>query len=235
MRLRAILLLAIATAGCARATISQESQAVPATSARPSQITIYPFAVDPDDVKLNSGILARAYRSMSGENGNAEQLKIAKDTAHNICVKVAADLTTKGYMATCQNRGIAPSGTNVMVVDGEFTDINEGNKLRRMVVGLGAGASVLDANVYMNQQTEQGLRQVLNFSTHADSGKMPGAAVMGPAGVAAGGSTAAVLGTNAAMGVGKNYTSATGFLADKTATQIVEQVTQYYAKQGWAQ
>jgi hypothetical protein len=57
---------------------------------------------------------------------------------------------------------------------------------------------------------------------------------MGPAGTAAGGSTAAVVGTNAAMGGAKTYASSTAFLADKTADQIVQTVTQYYVQQGWA-
>jgi hypothetical protein len=29
-------------------------------------------------------------------------------------------------------------------------------------------------------------------------------------------------------------TSSTGYLADKTSAQIVDQVTGYYAKQGWS-
>jgi hypothetical protein len=63
---------------------------------------------------------------------------------------------------------------------------------------------------------------------------MPGAAVMAPAGVAAGAGAAAVAGTNAAMGGAKTYTSATGYLADHTADQIVDSVTKYYAQQGWS-
>ncbi len=227
-------LLALAAAGCARAAVARQSQDVPVSSVRPSQIVVYPFAVDPNDVKLNAGIVASTYRSMSGEDESAAQLKIAKETAENICVQVAADLTKKGYTATCQNRGVPTNGDNVMIVDGNFTDISEGNKLRRMVIGFGLGASVLDTSVQMYQRTDQGSRRVLDFSTHADSGKMPGAGVMGPAGVAAGGGAAAVVGANAAMGGAKNYTSATGFLADKTATEIVDQLTKYYAQQGWA-
>jgi len=38
---------------------------------------------------------------------------------------------------------------------------------------------------------------------------------------------------NVAAGGVKNVTSSTGFLADKTTTQIVDQVSAYYTKQGW--
>jgi Domain of unknown function (DUF4410) len=234
--IRSILgLLAFAAAGCAGAQVTQQSQAVPVTISRPAQIVVYPFAVSADDVTLNQGIIAASYRSFSGEDQTAQQLQIAKDTAHNICVTVATTLSQKGYSAVCQDRGVPVAGGNVLIVDGEFTDISEGNKLRRMVIGLGVGASTLDADVLVQQHSEQGSRQLMEFSTHADSGKMPGAGITGPAGAAAaGGVSAATIGVNLAMGGVKSYTSATGFLADKTSDEIVDQITQYYAQQGWS-
>jgi Domain of unknown function (DUF4410) len=228
-------LLALVAAGCAGAQVAQQSQAVPVTTSRPVQIVVYPFAVSVDDVALNQGIIAASYRNFSGEDETAQQLQVAKDTAHNVCVTVAATLSQKGYTAVCQDRGVSTHGDNILIVDGEFTDISEGNKLRRMVIGLGVGASTLDADVMVQQHSEQGSRQLMEFSTHADSGRMPGAGITGPAGAAAGGATAvASMGVNLAMGGVKNYTSATGFLADKTSDEIVDQITQYYAQQGWA-
>ena len=74
----------------------------------------------------------------------------------------------------------------------------------------------------------------MDFSTHADSGYMPGAGITGPAGAAAGGATAAAsLAVNVAAGGVKNVTSSTGFLADKTTAEIVDQVSAYYTKRGW--
>lgn len=228
-------LLAFAAAGCAGAQVTQQAQAIPVTMLRPAQIVVYPFAVSADDVTLNQGIIAATYRNVSGEDETAQQLQIAKDTAHNVCVTVASTLSQKGYTAVCQNRGVPVAGGNVLIVDGEFTDISEGNKMRRMVIGLGVGASTLDADVIVQQQSEQGSRRLMQFSTHADSGKMPGAGITGPAGAAAaGGVSAATIGVNVAMGGVKNYTSATGFLADKTSDGIVDQITEYYAQRGWS-
>jgi hypothetical protein len=171
---------------------------------------------------------------MSGENENASQHALALDTAQKVCLEVVTTLQKKGWSAICQNRGTPIAGDNVLFVDGEFTDINEGNRLRRMVIGFGAGASVLDTTVQMYQRTNQGSRQVLEFTTHADSGKMPGAAVMAPVGAAAGAGAAATVGVNAAAGGVKSVTSSTGFLADKTATQVVDRLTSYFAQNGWA-
>ena len=231
---RIYVLAALAVAGCAGAQVTQENASTPITASRPGAIFVYPFAVNPDDVKLNSGIVASTYRNWSGSDQNAQQMQIAKQTAHNVCVSVAATLSQKGFNAVCQERGLQVTGNNVVIVDGEFTDISEGNRLRRMVIGLGVGASTLDTTVQLNQHTADGSRQILEFTTHADSGQMPGAGITGPAGAAAGGATAAAsIGVNVAAGGVKNFTSSTGYLADKTSSQIVDQVTKYYQAQGW--
>ena len=183
---------------------------------------------------MNQGFFQKAYVTMSGADQTDQQVQLADQTAQNICVTVAANLTNKGITTTCLNRGTPPAGGNVLIIDGNFTDINEGNRLRRMVIGLGAGQSTLDTVVQAYQKTDLGSQQVMDFSTHADSGYMPGAGITGPAGAAAGGGTAAAsLAVNVAAGGVKNVTSSTGFLADKTTTQIVDQVNGYYSKQGW--
>jgi len=65
-------------------------------------------------------------------------------------------------------------------------------------------------------------------------GYMPGAGITGPAGAAAGGAAASPsLGVNIAAGGVKNVTSSTGYLVDKTTDQIVQQVVNYYNRQGW--
>ena len=235
---RLSLLLVLALAGCAGAKVGQEVQtAMPANNAPPTQIVVYPFAVDSSDVQLNSGILQRAYRSMSDANVDAQQAQIAHETAQNVCLQIVTKLSQKGYNALCQKRGIAPGSGNIMVIEGEFTDIDQGNQLRRLVIGLGVGASKLDTDVYLYQPNgEGGLSQLMAFNTHAESGKMPGAGITGPAGAAAGGAAAfATLGANVAMGGAKTYTSQTNFLGDKTADQIVDQIMKYYQQQGWAQ
>jgi len=228
-------LLAIAAFGCAGAKVTQQSSAAPISATPPTAVVVYPFAVDASDVSLNSGIFQVAYRNMSGEDQSAEQDQLAHQTAQNICVQVATNLTQKGITTTCLQRGVPPTGSNVLILDGQFTDISEGNRLRRMVIGLGVGASKVDTVVQVVQKTDQGSTEVIDFSTSADSGYMPGAGITGPAGAAAGGTAAAVsLGVNVAAGGVKNVTSSTGYLVDKTSDQIVQQVVNYYNRQGWS-
>ncbi|MGB9379365.1 DUF4410 domain-containing protein [Candidatus Binatus sp.] len=228
-------LLALAAFGCAGAQVTQQSSAAPISAGPPTAVVVYPFAVDASDVSLNSGIFQVAYRNMSGEDQSAQQLQLAHQTAQNICVQVAANLTQKGITAICLQRGVPPTGDNVLVLDGQFTDISEGNRLRRMVIGLGAGASKVDTVVQVIQKTPQGSSELLDFATSADSGYMPGAGITGPAGAAAGGAVAAAsIGVNIAAAGVKNVTSATGYLVNKTSDQIVQQMVNYYNRQGWS-
>ena len=232
---RIYLVLAVATFGCAGAQVTQQSSAAPISASPPTAVIVYPFAVDTSDVSLNSSLFQVAYRNMSGANQTEQEDQLAHQTAHNICVQVAANLTQKGITTTCLQRGVPPTGNNVLVLDGQFTDISEGNRLRRMVIGLGAGASKVDTVVQVIQKTPQGSSELLDFATSADSGYMPGAGITGPAGAAAGGATAAAsLGVNLAAGGVKNVTSSTGYLVNKTTDQIVQQVVNYYNRQGWS-
>jgi hypothetical protein len=231
---RMYVLLALAAFGCAGAKVTQSSSAAPISTSPPTAVVVYPFAANASDVSLNSSIFQVAYRNMTDADQSSQQLDIARQTAQNICVQVAADLTQKGITTTCLQRGVPPTGDNVLILDGEFTDISEGNRLRRMVIGLGAGASRVDTVVQVIQKTDQGSTEIIDFSTSADSGYMPGAGITGPAGAAAGGAAAAAsLGVNLAAGGVKNVTSSTGYLVDKTTDQIVQQVVNYYNRQGW--
>ncbi len=227
--------LAVATFGCAGAHVTQSSSAAPISATPPIAVVVYPFAVSVSDVSLNSGIFQVAYRNMTDANTGAQEQDLARQTAQNICVRVAANLTGKGINTTCLQRGVPPTGNNVLILDGQFTDISQGNRLRRMVIGLGAGASKVDTVVQVIQKTDQGSTEIIDFATNADSGYMPGAGITGPAGAAAGGATAAAsLGVNLAAGGVKNITSSTGYLVDKTTDQIVQQVVNYYNRQGWS-
>jgi hypothetical protein len=231
---RMYLLLAFWAFGCAGAQVTQQSSAAPISATAPTAVVVYPFAVSASDVSLNSSIFQVAYRNMTDANQDAQQQNIARQTAQNLCVRVAADLTGKGINTTCLQRGVPPTGNNVLILDGQFTDISEGNRLRRMVIGLGAGASKVDTVVQVVQKTDQGSTEIIDFATSADSGYMPGAGITGPAGAAAGGAAAAAsLGVNLAAGGVKNVTSSTGYLVDKTTDQIVQQVVNYYNRQGW--
>jgi hypothetical protein len=75
---------------------------------------------------------------------------------------------------------------------------------------------------------------LMEFTTHADSGKLPGTALMVGAGaLATGGATVAGAAASGAVAGGKIYLGRVDYLADKTADQATAHLSQYFAKQGW--
>src|SRR5919108_2085260 len=81
-----------------------------------------------------------------------------------------------------------PIPTSGWLVRGVFTGVNQGNQLRRAVIGFGAGKTDLQVLVDFNDLAQGAPKPFYELSTTADSGKAPGAApmiVLGPAGAAA--------------------------------------------------
>jgi len=228
------LALVMAIAGCAGASVQNPQVSAPVVPTAPTQIVVYPFATDPSEVDLNSSIIQKTYRNLSGADQSAQQAQIARDSASNICLIVAASLSQKGYSALCQKRGIPVAGDSLMIVDGAFTDISAGNRLRRTIIGLGAGESVVNTDVQVFHRTSLGSHELLDFATHADSGQMPGVLIMGAPGAAVGGAAAiASLGVNVAASGVKLHRSSLDSLETMTAGQIVNEITQYCKEQGW--
>jgi hypothetical protein len=227
-------LLVIALVGCAGASVANQASSMPVSNNRPSTAYVYPFAVTAQDVTLNQGFFQKTYRDLSDENETQNQLLVAQNTALAMANAMVQELQVLGFTASTVARGAPISGQNILIVDGQFTDINEGNRLRRMVIGLGVGSSTLDTTVQVYQMANGTTQQIMDFTTHADSGAMPGAAIMGAPGAAVGGTAAAVsLGVNLAAGAGKAYTSSTGVMAKRSADKAVAQMSQYFATQGW--
>jgi len=227
---------AVALTACAGASVAPVANGLPVSSNRPTTVYVYPFAVTSQDVTLNQGFLQKTYRSMTSSEADQDQSarQLAEETANDLAGAMVSELQALGFTATQIPRGQQVSGDNVLIVDGQFTAINEGNKLRRMVIGLGVGQSTLDTQVQVYQMVAGNAQQIMNFGTHADSGSMPGAAFTAPAGAAVGGAAAAAsLGANLAAGATKNYTSGMGYLAKKTADQATAYMSQYFGVQAW--
>lgn len=233
--LGSLMLLAAIACGCAGATVTQGTTAAPVSQVRPSQIVVYDFAVSGTEVSQNSGPLQRLYRAATenSEQQQEGQMQIAHDTAKNLSDDLVKKLNPLGFTVIQSPRGTTPPD-GALVIDGEFVTISEGNTARRLIIGFGAGAATLDTRVNIYQLANGSDAQLLDFTTHADSGKMPGAAVtMGAGAAAQGGATIGMGAASGAMAGGKLYTSTTSHLADSTAKQIVAYFSDYAATQGW--
>jgi hypothetical protein len=221
--------------GCAGATVSQQVENPPAVgqAARPTSVNIYKFAASGSEVSLNSSVVQRVYRSVEDSPTAQEQADIAHQVAEATAYRIRDDIQKMGFATVVLPRDSQTSG-NVFVIEGQFVDINEGNRLRRLVIGLGAGQSTVSAQVQMYQLAASSSEPVVQFTANANSGEMPGALILGAPGAAVGGAAAAAsVGANVAAGGVKNYRSQVQQLGVMLGDQVAAQFSQYALSQSW--
>jgi hypothetical protein len=218
--------------GCAKNYVQENVAVVNTNMPKPSSVLIYNFAVNPEDVKTTSGILGKIETSMKKTTQSAEEQQIAREVSDAMATELTQKIAAMGLNPVRATDSLRPTQGSI-VITGAFVNIDEGNQARRSVVGLGMGQSSLDSKVVVLAPSASGDQELLSFDAHADSGDMPGAAVMGPAGAAAGAGTAAIVATNVATGAVKSYKSASAQQAKKMAENIAAQLATYFAQQGW--
>lgn len=219
-------------AGCAQTNVQMSNEIASSGLSRPQQVLIYNFAVSPADIQQNSSIFARINRNMGNSDQTAEQIQLGREVADALATELTQKIAAMGLNPV---RAIdnMPVSQGSILITGHFVNIDEGNRLRRNVIGLGLGQSSVDTEVRLLAPGPSGYQELITFEAHADSGEMPGAAVMGPAGAAAGAGTAAVIATNTVMSGVKSYKSSSAQQAKKIADEISAHLAKYFAQQGW--
>jgi hypothetical protein len=197
----------------------------------PSVVLIYKFYVSSQVIKENQSIIAKGSAALSSDTAEERQEELGREVQESLAQDLVDGVNALGIPARHADSSLVPA--NAVLIQGQFASIDEGNRLRRNIIGFGSGQSTVDATVVVSQITSGQQIRLLHFATHADSGAMPGALVTGGAGAAAGAGTAAVLGANAGLSIVKSYRSQVAQLASKSADQTVAYLSEYFARQGW--
>jgi hypothetical protein len=194
---------------------------------------VYDFSVTAADVSENQGFFAAVRNSLSDTTENERVLTIGREVQTRMAEELVAGIRDLGLPAQRAARG-TPVPPDAIAVAGLFLNVDEGNRLQRTVVGLGAGQSRVDTEVEVYAPGRNGLTKILEFTTHADSGSTPGALITGGAGAAAsGGMTAGAAAANVAVSGVKGYRSQVEQMTSRSADQAVAYLSQYFARQGW--
>jgi hypothetical protein len=232
LRLSGTGLFFLLLAACSKTNVQETYEVANAGMPTPNPVLIYNFAVNPLDIQQNSSIFAKIQRNIENNSQTAEQIQIGHEVADAMATELWKKINNLGLNAIRADQSLQVT-PGAILITGYFVDIDEGNRLRRNLIGLGLGKSSLDSKVRVLAPSPSGYRELIAFDAHADSGEMPGAAVLGPAGAAAGAGAAAVVATNAVAGGVKTYKSASAEQAKKMADKIAAQLATYFAQQGW--
>lgn len=195
---------------------------------RPSRIIVADFAVSEREVTEYQGIMRQ---QPSIKDPAERERQIAADVQNALADEVVDGLRGLGFMVDRVDRGTRAKGDELLI-DGHFFTVDEGNPLRRLTIGFGNGASMVESQVYVYQGDDA--RKVLEFATQSNSGKLPGAAPMlGAGAVAQGGVTAGMVVANATVSGVKTYKSDVARMAAASGDQAVRYLSEFFAKQGW--
>jgi len=222
------LLLLGFVAACSQTGIRRTALVADTNLPRPTRILVVDFAVNDREVKEYQGIMRQ---QPTIKDASERERLLAVEVKDAMAEEIVDGLKPLGFVVQRVGRDSKATETDLLI-DGQFITVDEGNPLRRLVIGLGNGSSAVESQVQVYQGPDA--RKLLDFTTQSDSGKMPGAAPMlGAGAVVTGGVSAGMVVANAAVSGVKTYKSDIARMAAGSGDQVARYLSEFFAKQGW--
>ncbi len=194
---------------------------------RPVRVIVTNFTANELDVTEYQGIFRQ---QPSNPNPTERRRAIARNVSDALSLELVRGLKELGLSAARGTPG-ASHEDDTLLIEGEIIRIDEGSPLQRWAVGFGSGAAKVQTQARVVQGPQR--RKLLEFSTDADSGKLPGAAVTASAGALAPPIVGAGLVTGNALASGFQNRADVSQLARSTADQTVRYLSEFFVRQGW--
>ena len=221
-------LFVIFLVACAQTTVRPILRTADKNLPRPGRILIHDFTVSDAVVQEYQGILRR---QPSNRNTGERQREIARLANETLVASLALGLRGLGFVVERAAADAAVKEDDISI-EGRIVSIDEGSPLRRLLVGFGSGASTMTVRAQVFRPAQR--RMLLEFTTRADSGRMPGAAATVPATAAMPLTLGLGVTAGSAVASGVNANGATiSHLAASSAEQSVRFLSEFFARQGW--
>ena len=128
---------------CGQTTVRPVAQIADRQLARPGRILVQRFAVSERDVTEYQGIMRQ---QPSNPNAAERQRAIADKVSQTLADNLIYGLRQLGFKVEAAVPGRAMRDDDLLV-DGRLLRVDEGSPLRRMVVGFGSGAALMETRV----------------------------------------------------------------------------------------
>lgn len=203
--------------GCntAKVTGGRDVAAVP--TEKPAVIYVADFELGAQNIQHEDGVLSgrpgpigRVGNRLSG--ASTDPAARARQLVDLMADSLVKDLSHAGFNARRLSPG-APLAAEGWLLEGAFVEVQEGNRLRRAMIGLGQGKTDLQVVVGMQDLSKGTPKPLYEITTDATSGKKPGAGAV----VALNPYAAAVRFAMSGQDLNKNVKN--------TASQITEEIS----------
>ena len=175
--------------GCNSAKVTHQSDVGTVPTSRPTIVYVADFDLDSAEIQssgagsmlpLGGGILPHPFGILPKDKAST-----ARDLVDLMGNSLVKDLQEQGF--TAQRVSVdGPWPNQGWLLRGIFTEVDEGNRLRRAIIGFGAGKTDLLVHTTLDDLSLGAPQPFYQVDTTAQSGKMPGAIVtMNPAMAAA--------------------------------------------------
>lgn len=215
---------------CTSVTVDPQAGAGEQLS-RPDRVLVYNFAVTPQEVQLDA-VGSAITTTFDGTADSQQEQQVGHAVADALAKHLVQRINGMGLMAQRASSPVAPTGTDLLIL-GQLVSIDEGSAAERMVIGLGAGRSQVEAHVQVYESSAGRTIPIETMQGTAKSSLMPGAAETMGVGALTGHllvSAAITAGSQVAnQTLSANVDSEAGNLADKVADQLQG----LFVQQGW--
>jgi hypothetical protein len=194
---------------------------------RPDMIVVYDFAVTPEEVKLDQGLMKKALRDDSLRALTEEEIKVDHAVADKLAESLVSEFRKAG-IASVRAGGVAQPTSISILLTGQFITIDQGNQTARNMIGFGLGGTELRTRI----QAYQGGELITEAETATKSSLKPGMLVSGGVSAAANSVVPLVVGGTGAV-ISESWRGTIEADAARTAEEVAKRVKKVYEARGW--
>ena len=212
-------LLMTPVVGCAPASLqSVRISTITEPLPRPDHILVYDFAVLPEDVSpYNSFAYQLQHHQVNNTSQTEDQVRVGRAVANALSEKLVKEIRSLGLPAE-RASARQPLVRGTFSIEGEFVSIDGGNRVQRIGIAFGGGATKFRTLVQGYLGTAEGRELVEEFETNIERSQIPRMAVM--------------VGASSAGGKTEFMKTAEAD-AYRTTTELAKQLTEFFTVQGW--
>jgi hypothetical protein len=217
--------------GCASTEVNEVSEYMGRGLPKPDIVLVHDFAVSRADISIDDAPGEKLLREVQDVTPSEDQIKVGRAVANALAEELVKQIHAMGMPA--QRASELDVRGNVVSIQGHFLEIDEGNRMTRIVIGLGFGGTEVRTRAQMYQGTGTGRRLLQEFETIAKSGKKPGMAETMGAGAVVGSVGTAAVTSSGMAGASEHFGGSAEAGAKRTAEELAKEMSWFFVKQGW--